>query len=382
MIAAQDGIGAQGAVPQRLIRAFLDQPQALRAALRAAGLAPHELALWARQTGAGPEIETQAGWLSVGQRPGHYKPLLELAASHLRAEELPEALPLFRWAYQAWQCAQVRGPGHRHDGAKLLALWGQCLHRLGYADDARERWLWALAVVPDADTLIRLARTIEAAGAEEERRAIVQEALRRGLPGSTDLARRLRHGEVPTSLCPPPTQGAGEETQAPAQKAASQEHWLAVMADVANLDLVCSDQFGPGCRLDYGRLLAAAGELGPVRAQVAFVPDVPETLAVRQHLAEASFEIDLKQPKRSRGRIVADTDAAMAATAVRWAGEPGTGRIEMWTGDGDLLKVREVVAQAWPQVTVAFRSFPVGTAASIRRLGEDWLPIGPEYLLA
>lgn len=152
------------------------------------------------------------------------------------------------------------------------------------------------------------------------------------------------------------------------------------MADVANLDMVCRDQYGFGRRLDYGQLLRVAERLGPIRAKIAFVPDIPETLAVRQHLAQVGFEMDLKRPKRSNGRLVANADTAMAAAAVRWASDALTGRVELWTGDGDFLKVREVVAQTWPEVGVAFRSFEVGTAADIRRLGEDWIPIGSEYL--
>jgi hypothetical protein len=57
------------------------------------------------------------------------------------------------------------------------------------------------------------------------------------------------------------------------------------------------------------------------------------------------------------------------------------GRIELWTGDGDFLRVREAITQAWPEVDVAFRSFEAGTAPGIRLLGEDWEPIDPAYLL-
>jgi hypothetical protein len=154
------------------------------------------------------------------------------------------------------------------------------------------------------------------------------------------------------------------------------------MADVANLDLVCADQFGYGRRLEYGRLLRAAGRYGSVPVKIAFVPDMPETLAIREHLARVGFEIDLKRPKRSHGRLEANADTAMAAAAVRWATDAEVGRVELWTGDGDFLKVREVVGHARPEVTVAFRSFEVGTAAGIRRLGADWSPIGPGYLQA
>jgi hypothetical protein len=154
------------------------------------------------------------------------------------------------------------------------------------------------------------------------------------------------------------------------------------MADVANLDMVCHDQYGFGRQLDYGRLLARARKHGLVQAQIAFVPDIPETRAVRRELIQAGFEIDLKRPKRSRGRLVANADTAMSAAAVRWASEPTVGRVELWTGDGDFVKVREVVAAAWPEVTVTFRSFAAGTAGAIRRLGRDWMSIGPEYLRA
>jgi hypothetical protein len=110
------------------------------------------------------------------------------------------------------------------------------------------------------------------------------------------------------------------------------------------------------------------------------VPDLPDTLPVREHLAAASFTVYLHSPKRSHGRITANADAVMAAWAVRWAGSGEVGRVELWTGDGDFLAVRDVIRQGWPAVTVAFRSFPVGTAANIQRLGEDWAPIGAGYL--
>ena len=103
---------------------------------------------------------------------------------------------------------------------------------------------------------------------------------------------------------------------------------------------------------------------------------------MRRELARAGFEIDLKQPKVSHGRLEANADTAMAAAAVRWASDPAVSRVELWTGDGDFVKVREVVANAWPRVAVTFRSFEVGTAWAIRRLGRDWMRIGPEYLLS
>ena len=65
---------------------------------------------------------------------------------------------------------------------------------------------------------------------------------------------------------------------------------------------------------------------------------------------------------------------------MRWASDPGIGRVELWTGDGDFLKVQEVIDQTWCDVAVVFRSFEVGTAVAIRRLGDGWEPIGPQYL--
>ena len=380
-------LSSEARVPQALIRALFHHPQALQSALADARLAPHDLAMWARQTGAAPDIEKLAGWLSVGQQLGRYKPLLEVAASHLRAGDLLDALPAFRWAYQTWQAAGPAGGGlaYRYDGAKLLALWGECLYRLDEPDQARERWLWCLAVIPDAETLTRLARTMERAGAAVEGEQVLAEAVRRRLPGAEALWQRCqRLASTPNRLPGPHAIGEEDNAEPAIQNRQSkvQNPQVAVMADVANLDLVCGDQYGLGRRLDYGRLLQVAGRHGPVQARVAFVPDIPETLAVREHLAEAGFDIELKRPKRSHGRIVADADAAIAASAVRWASGGRVGRLELWTGDGDLLAVRQVIGQAWPEVTVAFRSFEVGTAGEIRRLGADWAPIGPEYLLA
>lgn len=134
-------------VPQALIQALFRHPQALQSALHEAGLAPRDLAMWARRQGT-VEIEKLAGWLSVGQQPGHYKPLLEVAASHLHAGDLLEALLVFRWAYRAWLSTSGGHPARRSDGTKLLALWGECLYRLGQPAEAQERWLWALDVVP------------------------------------------------------------------------------------------------------------------------------------------------------------------------------------------------------------------------------------------
>jgi tetratricopeptide (TPR) repeat protein len=366
-------------VPGAVVRALFRHPQALASALDDAGLEAHDLAVWARRARAGAEIEKLAGWLSVGQMPGRYEPLIEVAASHLRAGDLLEALPVFRWAYQVWRSVPAATAEHRHEGTKLLALWGECLYRLGQTVEAGERWQWALALVPDADTLARLARTAARTGVQEEYEALLAEAGRRHLPGAEALALsvdpiRRDHEDGDTNSLPEPELPAAESQVSDSRSA------VAVMADVANLDMVCSDQYGPGQRLDYGRLLRLAGRHGPVEVKIAFVPDVPDTLAIRHHLAGAGFEIDLKRPKRSHGRIVANADTAMAAAAVRWAAVEQVERVELWTGDGDFLKVREVVGQAWPQVTVAFRSFEVGTAMAIRRLGEDWMAIGPEYL--
>ncbi|MDD3828908.1 MAG: NYN domain-containing protein [Anaerolineae bacterium] len=392
-LAAVDG----HSVPQAMFR----QPQALQSALDEARLAPQQVALWARQAGDARELEKLAGWLSVGQRPDDHRPLLAVAAGHLRAGELLEALPVFRWAYLAWQRGSGDHPARAYDGAKILALWGECLHRLGAPRQALERWLWALAVVPDAETLARLVRTVERNGDGEAYQTMVQEARRRDLPGAAALPQHLREAQAAGGASegaprdgalqatdPAPRTPTRNRAALPADPAPSvtgshlAPAGVAVMADVSNLDLVCRDQYGPGRRLDYGRLLACARHHGPLRAQIAFVPDMFETLAVRRELARAGFEIDLKQPKVSHGRLEANADTAMAAAAVRWASDPAVSRVELWTGDGDFVKVREVVANAWPRVAVTFRSFEVGTAWAIRRLGRDWMRIGPEYLWA
>lgn len=362
-------------VPQALIQALFRYPVALQTALDAAGVAPHELAMWARRTGNAPAIEKLAGWLSVGQQPGYYKPILEVAAGHLRAGELLEALPVFRWAFYQWQTVPAEAPARCRDGLKLLALWGECLFRLGQPAGAQDKWLAALALITDAEMLGRLAQVIERTGAGAEYEAVLTAARNHGTPGAEALwVRRQRLNELPPwEGDPQPTLDAASPVDAPG---------VAVLADVANLELGCGDQFGYGRRLDYGRLLGAAGRSGPVRVKVAFVPDLPDTLPVREHLAGAGFSVELQRPKRSHGRIAANVDAALGAAAARWAGEPGIGRVELWTGDGDFLPVRALLRQTWPQVTVAFRSFPVGTAAEMQRLGMDWTPIGPGYLLA
>ena len=361
-------------VPQALIQALFRYPVALQTALDAAGVAPHELAMWARRVGDAPEIEKLAGWLSVGQQPGYYKPILEVAAGHLRAGELLEALPVFRWAYYAWQTAPADAPGRRPDGLKLLAQWGECLFRLGQPAGAQDTWLRALPLVTDAEALTRLARVIERAGAGAEYEAVLAAARDRALPGAEALWQR---GQRLTATPPWPE----PEAPAPAGAPPADAPGSAVLADVANLELVCGDQFGYGRRLDYGRLLAAAERQGPVRAKVAFVPDLPDTLPVRDHLAQVGFTVELQRPKRSHGRIAANVDALMGAAAARWASAPGIGRVELWTGDGDFLPVRTLIRQTWPHVTVAFRGFLAGTAAEIQRLAGDWTPIGPGYLL-
>ncbi len=362
-------------VPQALIQALFRYPVALQTALDAAGVAPHELAMWARRVGDAPEIEKLAGWLSVGQQPGYYKPILEVAAGHLRAGELLEALPVFRWAFYAWQAAPADAPGRRADGLKLLAQWGECLYRLGQPAGAQDKWLRALPLITDAEALTRLVRVIERTGAGAQYAAVLTAARDRALPGAEALWQRWQR----LTATPPWTE---PEAPAPAGAPPADAPGSAVLADVANLELVCGDQFGYGRRLDYGRLLAVAERQGPVRAKVAFVPDLPDTLPVRDHLAQVGFTVELQRPKRSHGRIAANVDALMGAAAARWATAPGIGRVELWTGDGDFLPVRTLIRQTWPHVTVAFRSFQAGTAAEIQRLAGDWLPIGPGYLLA
>jgi len=362
-------------VPEVLIYALFRQPEALELVLADAGLPPHEVAMWARQTGVGAEIEQQAGWLSVAQQPGRYKPLLEVAGSHWRAGETLEALPVFRWAYQAWQQTAAQGGKYYSDGIKLLAQWGACLYQLEHVDAARQCWLRALNLIQDEEALGRLVQTIERAGAREDYEFVVGQALDAGLPGAQRLWQRwLRLQEADEAAkdndetLPLPTPEPG----APG---------VAVLVDVANLDMVCRDQYGFERRVDYARLLQAAAQYGPVQVKMAFVPDIPDTLAVREQLAESGFVVDLLRPKRSHGRIVANADTAMAAYAARWASDPGVGRVELRTGDGDFLRAREAIKGAWPEVAVVFRSFAIGTAASIQALGEDWLPIAAAYLL-
>jgi len=305
-----------------------------------------------------------------GRRPGpeSYPLLLQAAVGRLRAGDVQPALLLLHEAYRQWQETPDADPGYRYDGVKIMALGGECLYRLGRPAEAQARWLDALDLSPDATTLGRLVRTMLRCGAAAESTVVQAAARRRGLDGSG-------HPDAPAAgsarppWCPTPSP-MDSPVAAPG---------VAVLADVANLDMVCRDQYGWDRRVDYRRLLRLAEQHGLLRARVAFVPDIPETLAVRQHLLQAGFALDLKQPKRSHGRLVADTDAAMAAAAVRWAGEEGVRRVELWTGDGDFLRVREIVHQARPRVVVAFRSFIAGTAAGIRRLVE-WSAIGPECL--
>ncbi len=362
-------VDGQAHVPQALIHVLFHHPAALQLALDEAGLAPYELALWARQTGEAPEIEKLANWLSVTNQPGKYKPLLEAAGSHLRAGELTDALPVFRWAYRAWQSAGVND-AQRRDGVKLLTLWGECLFRIGQHAAALMRWRHALSLISDAEALARMARTIERAGARSEYETLLAEARQQATPGAEALWERWQRLVVQDD------HDQGTLDPLPAAETTG----VAVLADVANLDQVCGEQFGYGRSMDYGGLLRASSRYGPLAACIAFVPDLPDTLAIRRHLVEAGFALDLKRPKRSHGRISANADTAMAATAVRYAADPAVGRVELWTGDGDFLKVREVIQAAWPEVAVAFRSFPTGTAAEIQQLGAAWTPIGQAYL--
>lgn len=365
-------------VPQALIQALFRHPQALTTILDETGIPPHVVALWARQTGAAAEIEQQAGWLSVSRQPGYYKPLLEVAGSHLRAGELLEALPVFRWAYQVWQSANGQDRRYAAEGVKLLAQWGVCLQRLEQGEAARQRWLQALSLIRDTDTLARLLATLERWADPESYRMVLEQALRRDLPGARRLWQRwqrLQRAQEATGIDNTAVQPA-TVTSSTGQHTPG----VAVLADVANLDMVCRDQYGVHYRPDYARLLALAAQTGDLQARLAFVPDIPETLAVREHLEDAGFVVDLLTPKRSHGRMVANADTAMAAFAVRWASDPSIGRLELWTGDGDFLRVRDAVQQVWPEMTVAFRSFEVGTAAGIRRLGADWTPIEANYV--
>jgi len=373
MTLVETAIDAHQDVPQALIHALFRHPQVLQFVLDEAGLAPHEVAMWARQVGDASGIEKLAGWLSVGRQSGHYKPLLEVAGSHLRAGDLLEALPVFHWAYRSWRAVPDGNLKHRYDGVKLMALWGECLYRLNQPEEAQKRWLWSLALIQDAETLARLARTIERTGATQEYLAVLRQALQRDLPGAGALWQRWQRIAVASA-------GTASTAAGPGPAPPPGSPGVAVMADVANLDMACGDQYGFGRQLDYGQLLQATARHGPVQVRLAFVPDLPDTLAVRQHLEQAGFQLDLKRPKRSHGRIVANADTAMASFAVRWASDPQIGRVELWTGDGDFLKVREAINQAWADVEVAFRSFEVGTAAAIQRLEHAWDPIAPQYL--
>ena len=365
-------------VHQALIQALFRHPQALTAILDETGIPPHKVALWARQTGAAAEIEQRASWLSVSRQPGYYKPLLEVAGSHLRAGELLEALPVFRWAYQAWQAADGQDRRYTTEGVKLLTQWGVCLQRLEQGEEARQHWLQALSLIRDTDTLARLLAMLERWADPEDYRMVLEQALRRDLPGARRLWQRwqrLQTAQEAAAVKPAlPVPAALTDHVAP------ESPGVAILADVANLDMVCRDQYGVHYHPNYARLLALAAQTGDLQARLAFVPDIPETLAVREHLEDVGFIVDLLTPKRSHGRMVANADTAMAAFAVRWASEPGIERLELWTGDGDFLRVRDAVQQVWPEMTVAFRSFEVGTAAGIRRLGADWTPIEADYV--
>ena len=361
-------------VPRILISTLFRHPEALREVLGDAALPPHILAIWARQTGGASEVEKLAGWLAVGERQGHYKPLLEVAASHLRAGDTMEALPVFRWAYHTWRTSTPPRAAHRRDGLKLLALWGECLFRLGEHREAERRWLPALSLVAGEDDMVYLARVIERTGSTEEYRTVIEAAVRQRLPGAGSQDRRrerIMTATLDAEARSPLMEQEGRPGRGPG---------IAVLADVANLDMVCRDQYGQDRRPDYGHLLQLARSAGTVRVKSAYVPDLPETLAVRQHLAAEGFAVDLLQPKRQRGRWVANADTAMASFAVRWASDPLIGCIEMWTGDGDFLRTRDAIREAWPQVRVVFRSFEHGTAAGIRQLAEDWQPVTAQCL--
>ncbi|MBN1877870.1 MAG: NYN domain-containing protein [Anaerolineae bacterium] len=155
---------------------------------------------------------------------------------------------------------------------------------------------------------------------------------------------------------------------------------IAVLADVANLDMVCRDQYGFTARLHYGQLLHSVQARGNVQINLAFVPDIPQTLATRHHLRQCGFTLDLLRPKYSHGRLRANADTAMAAFAVRWASDPTIQQVELWTGDGDFLRVYDAIRQAWPEVSVVFRSFEAGTAVDIQALEEEWIPIDVRYV--
>ena len=309
-----------------------------------------------------------------------FGPHMELAVSHLRAGEDELAAPAFHRAYQAWR-ALPRQHKQRYDGAQLLSLWGQCLFRLGHVAPAQQCWIEALTLVPDDATLRLLLRTVLQCAGPETCQTILREARERLVPG----AAQLWHQYLCDEAKPEPLRGSHAVPQEQAAQvrsvpAPTEQSALAIMADVANLDLSCSDQYGPGHRPDYGRLLHWANRHGPLRACMAFVPNIPQTLAVRDHLHKAGFEVDSLRPKRSHGRLSANADTAMASYAVRWASDPQVGRLELWTGDGDFLRVREAVQNAWPNVHVVFRSFDVGTALGIRQLGRSWQPIGWQFV--
>ncbi|MBN2001734.1 MAG: NYN domain-containing protein [Anaerolineae bacterium] len=351
--------------PHAILRALLRHPRVLPAILAEAGVAPHEIALWARQDGA-MDLEKAAGWLAVGQQPGRYKPLLEVAGSHLRAGELTEALAIFRWAYQIWQTTPAYGPQYYADGVKLLTQWGECLLRLDQPHAARRYWLQALNFVRDAETMRRLSRQVERLDAYHAYPFILEHALHRALPGAPELWERWQR--VLTA------ESSAADPRALPLDARNDAPGVGVFADIANLDLVCGEQYGYGYCLDYKRLARSSAAYGPLQVRQAFTPDIPETRFLREFLTAAGFAVNLLRPKRSHGRITANADVALAAHAVRWAGAAQIGRIEIWSGDGDFLCVREVIAEAYPTITIAFRSFENGTASGIRALTE-WEPI-------
>ena len=369
-------------VPQVVLQALFRHPETLASILADANLGPHALRDWARRSGR-YELEKLAAWSAVGQRSSHYQPLLELADAQVRAGEWHEALPILHWAKQRWQ-ASPPAPGRRSDGLRLLTLWGECLHRTGDGMAAQQTWLAALGLVRSADELQRLARAIEQTGAGRAYGVVLAQARLRALPSAHALglyrqggpcAREMAAGEgFPTTVQP-------SSVPAQAGPGLPRAGTVCVLADVANLELVCRDQHGWGRRLDYGRLLDAAGQQGEVKVRLAFVPELPETEEVRRHLQACSFRVELIRPKHSSGRIQADADAALAAAAVRWASDPNVACVEIWSGDRDLLAARTMIAEAWPHVQVRFRSFEAGTAAGIRQLGEGWQPISTGFLV-
>lgn len=360
-------IQSQQEIPRIVLHALFRHPHLLQQVLDTAALSPREVAVWAREEGGKPDIEKLAGWMAVGQHPDHYPSLLEVANSHLRDGELLTALPVLRWAYQVWRNAPERGPRYDAAGVQLLACWGECLYRLGQAEAARLSWLQALNFTRDAATLQSLLQSIERSDASQDLNLILEQAVHRAIPGAAKAQARAEPAPGSTLPAAPPV--AAPLKQVPG---------IAVLADVANLDMVCRDQYGFWARPHYGQLLRTVLVHGPVRVKLAFIPDIPQTVSSQRQLEAQGFTLDLLRPKRSHGRWVANADTAMAAFAVRWAGDAGIHRVELWTGDGDFLRVYDAIRQAWPQVAVVFRSFATGTAVGIQALDKGWIPINEQ----